>query len=74
MFGTEGGWGMGIGMWIFWIVVIVLVVALGKMMSATTGGASTHSDKSPMELLKARFARGEIDEAEFNRRRHELEK
>ena len=76
MFGSDGGWGfgMGIGMWVFWIVLIVIVVALVRMAGPGSGSASTTPDKSPMEILKARYARGEIDEEEFNRRRRELEK
>jgi len=75
MMGTDGGWGfgMGPGMWIFWIVLIVIIVALVKAF-APGGGASSSTGKSPMEILKARYARGEIDEEEFNRRRSELEK
>ena len=77
MFGTDGGWGfgMGLGMWIFWILLIVIVVALIKVAGSGSGSGSppaTH-DKSPMEILKIRYARGEIDEEEFNRRRRELE-
>ena len=76
MFGTDGGWGfgMGLGMWIFWILLIVVIVALVKVFGSSTGSSPAGADKTPMEILKARFARGDIDEEEFNRRRRELEK
>ena len=76
MFGTDGGggFGMGLGMWVFWILLIVIVVALVKVAGSGSGSPPAGSDKSPMEILKARYARGEIDEEEFNRRRRELEK
>ena len=76
MFATDGagGFGMGLGMWVFWIVLIVIVVALVKVAGPGSGSPPASPDKSPMDILKARFARGEIDEQEFNQRRHELEK
>jgi putative membrane protein len=76
MLGTEGGWGfgMGLGMWVFWIVLIVVIVALVKIIGPGSASSTNTPDKSPMDILKARFAKGEIDEEEFNRRRHELEK
>ena len=74
MFGTDGGWGMGLGMWVFWIVLVVIIVALVKVIGPGSGSPPATPDKSPMEILRARYARGEIDEEEFNRRRRELEK
>jgi putative membrane protein len=74
MHGSDAGWGlgMGLGMWIFWIVLIIIIVALFKVVSPGSGSPST--DKSPIEILKARYARGEIDEEEYKRRLSELEK
>lgn len=72
MFDAHSGWGMGMGMWLFWIVVIIIAVVLVKVIGS--GSSTTSTEKSPMEILKARYARGEIDEEEFNRRRNELEK
>lgn len=74
-----GGWGyagMAIGMVLFWSLVVVGIIALIRY---TTGAAQTriisappHSSDydSPEHLLAGRFARGEIDEAEY---RHRLE-
>ena len=76
MFGTDSGWGfgMGAGMWVFWILLVVIIIALVKVIGPGSGSPAARPDKSPMEILKTRYARGEIDEEEFNRRRHELEK
>ena len=75
MFGMDGGWGsgMGLGMWVFWILVIVVIIVLIRMIVPRSGSSSANPDKSPIEILKARYARGEIDEEEFKRRRRDLE-
>lgn len=72
MFG-DGGW-MGAGMWLFWIVLIAVIVVLIKAMSGSGSGSNPERHDSPLEILKTRYARGEIDEEEFERRRQKLEK
>lgn len=63
-------WGGG-SMWIFWILIIVGILFVFQSM--TKGKSADSVDKeTPMEILKARYARGEIDEEEFERRRKEL--
>lgn len=63
---------MGIGMWFFWIVFIVIIVVIVK--AVTTSGTQRPSKESAMEILKSRYARGDIDDEEFQRRKSELEK
>jgi len=65
---------MGVGMWIFWILLIVVVVVLIKGLAGRASDSSVERRESPLEILKARYARGEISEEEFHRRRDELEK
>ena len=71
MYGNHTGW-MGIGMWLFWIFLIVIIVVVVKVVVGNS--ASAASEESPMKLLKARYARGEINDEEFQKRKHELEK
>ena len=72
---SDGGsmWFGGGFMWIFWILLIVILVWVVRAMSGTGSGYNNNSDDSPLEILKKRYARGEIDEQEFERRRKELE-
>ncbi len=76
MGGHEGGWMFGGGfMWIVWILLIVLLV---WVIRAAAGGGSSGSSppppsETPLDILKKRYARGEIDDEEFERRRRELE-
>lgn len=74
MFDHDGtmffGWG---SMWIFWILLIVIAFMVVRAFANMKGGGGSSQDESPMEILKKRYARGEIDEEEFERRRKELE-
>lgn len=64
--------GMGT-MWWLWISVIVLVVWIALKMN-NGGGLFTTKEESPMEILKKRYAKGEISTEEYNERKKELEK
>ena len=70
---NEGGW-MGAGMWLFWVFLIIVIVVLVKTMTGSSSDSVRERHDSPLEILKSRYARGEIDEEEFERRRKELEK
>lgn len=74
MMGNGGGMFFGGGfMWFFWILIIVVIVVVIKaVLGNGSRGTATKSD-SAIEILQKRYARGEIDENEFNRRRKELE-
>ena len=72
MYGGHGFGYFGGLMWLFWILLIVVIVwAVKAIMPADRNNQRT--DKSPMEVLQDRFARGEIDEDEYQRRRKLLE-
>ena len=76
--GMMGNWGMGwfgmIFMMIFWVLVIVGLVFLIKWLIQSTGSRKTNgtSGSTAIEILKERFARGEIDKAEFESRKKDL--
>ncbi|MCK4864604.1 MAG: SHOCT domain-containing protein [Gammaproteobacteria bacterium] len=72
MMNYDGHFFGGGFMWIFWILIIAGIFFLFQY--AIKGGSGSSLDKeTPMEILKKRYARGEIDEEEFERRRKELE-
>lgn len=67
------GWGWG------WMTIwsLLLIVLIGLLIAAalrnSPGSRSSTVGDSAMAVLRRRYAAGEIDEAEFNRRRAELE-
>ena len=83
-YGWHGGgdWGhMMFGplmMLVFVAVVIVLVVLavrwLGGARHGAAAGSGPRSDKTPIDILEERYARGEIDKDEFEERRRILSK
>jgi putative membrane protein len=59
--------GMGIGMVLFWALLILGIVALIRFTTASSG-TPTISLSSPEQVLADRFARGEISESEYRDR------
>lgn len=76
-YGHMGDWFPGMGghgvFGLFWLILLVVVVVLGVRWIGASGGAKS-TPPSALEILKERYARGEIDDEEFQRRRRELER
>ncbi len=70
-FGFGGMW-FG---WLFWLVLIVVLVwAVKSFLDNQNKGASmNNSGADALDILKKRFANGEIDEEEFQRRKQLLQ-
>ena len=68
------GTGMGIGMWIFWIILSVVVVYLAMMMIGGSSRQLEANAESPFKILQKRYASGEINQDEYESMKKELEK
>jgi len=79
MMGWGGGWyGMILGP-LFMILVLAAVIAAAVLLVRWLGGPwhatpprQAGAERAPLDLLKERFARGEIDKEEFEERRRVL--
>ena len=66
-----GGWG--------WLVIVAMVVMMGGMgwmmwsMMRGADGNGRDSSQDPLEVLKARYARGELTTEEFQERLRTIE-
>jgi putative membrane protein len=58
---------------LFWIAVIVGVVVLVKWLLDQSSSGKGSRDKSPLEILRERYARGEINREEYEQKRRDLE-
>jgi putative membrane protein len=71
MSGGQGFMGGGF-MWIFWIAIIVGIIFLVRWVVQQSRPGEGKLEESSLELLKKRYARGEIDRNEFERKKKDL--
>jgi putative membrane protein len=71
MWGMWGAWGIGmlLVMLTFWVLVIVGLVALVRWL--VTQGRESRTDTA-LEILRQRYARGEINKDEFDAKKRDL--
>lgn len=63
-------WGFhGVGM-LLWLVAIVVVIWLVVKMSQKPGGSA---QETPLDILKKRYAKGDITQEEFEQKKKELQ-
>lgn len=67
------GWGMG-WWWIIGLIIVIAVVwAIVKGLNQNNQLVNKSTQKSPLDILKERYARGEIDKEEFEERKKKIE-
>lgn len=77
----DGHW-FGFGgpfMWFFWLLLLVALVLVIKAVAGSRGGSTESGDsegkthhQSASEILKERYARGEIEREEYEQKRKDL--
>lgn len=76
--GMMGSWGMGYGilgsfmMLLFWVLIVAGIVFAIRWISHGGSVKSSPGHEAPIEILKKRYAKGEIDREEFVARKQEL--
>ena len=67
---------MGFGMvlmLLFWILVIFGIAVLIRWLLAQSSPGRGSRDKTPLEIVQKRYARGEIDREEYEQKKRDLE-
>lgn len=83
MYDGFGGWywGMGLVHGLLWLVLLVVgIVLLVRLVSRESrdmrewrpGGGGRDAPETALDILKKRYARGEIDKPEFDARKKDL--
>ncbi len=74
-YGGGFGWGLGMfGMVVFWIAIVVALVWVVRLvLDRGEPHQSSRPSESPLEILQRRYARGEIDRAEYEEKRRDLQ-
>jgi putative membrane protein len=73
----PGYWGWG-GMWIGWIIWLVIIAAIIWVVVSLIGRSkrgeeNVHPTESALDILKKRYAKGEITKEQFDQMKKDLE-
>ena len=68
----DFGFGGGIMMLLFWVAVIFFIVWVAKEVGGKNSERNDLRSKSALDILKERYAKGEIDKKEFEEKKKDL--
>ena len=71
MDGTNSCWGMGFG----WIIgLLILLIIVGMIVKAMNQNKNSNKSQynSPLDILKTRYAKGEISKEEYDEKRRHI--
>jgi putative membrane protein len=75
---NDYGWGWtlfgGLHSLLFWLVIILAIIVLVKWLSGGTFDKRSAPGRSALDILKERYARGEISREDYERMKTDLEK
>ncbi len=77
MTGWGGGWSggsmFGIVHLLWWVLLIVAIVLVARwLIDGARSPGRANDDNRALSILKERYARGEIDKAEFDARKRDI--
>ncbi len=64
----------GLRMLVFWGIIVVISLLLGRAFMGIWASRSPRPRQTALDILQERYAKGDIDEEEFNKRKTNLSK
>lgn len=64
----DNHWGAP-GIWFFWIAIIIVALILYFLIRSTQRSGYSQSKENPIDILKRRYANGEITSKDFEERK-----
>ncbi|MDP3974710.1 MAG: SHOCT domain-containing protein [Candidatus Jorgensenbacteria bacterium] len=71
--GWEWGWMGWIIMIVWWVIIIWFAIAAIRWLSERSRPEGGSRERSPLDILKERYAKGELDQKEYEEKRKVLE-
>ncbi|MEK7087820.1 MAG: SHOCT domain-containing protein [Patescibacteria group bacterium] len=73
-YGHMFGWGLGGGlmMVLFWAAIILFIIWIVRGINDKGNADTARGSKSALDILKERYAKGEIDKKEFEEKKKDL--
>jgi Short C-terminal domain len=68
---NYGMMGWGFGGWVMWIFILIVLIAIGLLIYFIIKKNST-GNEAPIDILKKRYAKGEISKKEFDKMKKDL--
>jgi len=73
MDGFNNNWGMGFGFgWVIGLIILVLLIWLVVKVVSQNHKLEKPDIKTPLDILKDRYAKGEISKVEFEEKKIDL--
>lgn len=68
------GWGMfgAVHMVLWWVLIVLGIAVLVKWLFGSTAGGQRSGGHGALDILKERYARGEINKDEFEQKKRDL--
>lgn len=72
--GWGGGWGLFgmLHMVLWWVLIVLGIVVLLKWLFGSPTRAAPETGNRALEVLRERYARGEIESEEFEKKKRDL--